>query len=128
MDKVILDTNFIMTCVKQKIDFFWDMKAMGFQIIIPKQVINELERVVKSKKKYRFRQDAEVSLKVLESEKDNFTKIDLKKYGKYTDSGIRNFANQHKEILVATMDQGLKRSVKNNKVVIRGTRRLQVVQ
>ncbi|MBI2044325.1 hypothetical protein HYT24_03100 [Candidatus Pacearchaeota archaeon] len=128
MDKVILDTNFIMTCVKQKIDLFWDMKAMGMQIIVPKQVINELNRVIKSKQKYHFREDAEVSLKILENEKNNYQKIDLKKYGKNTDSGIRNFANAHKDVLVATMDQRLKRSIRNNKVVIRGRKRLQIVQ
>lgn len=128
MNKVIIDTNFIMTCVKQKIDLFDSMKTMGLQILVPKQVINELNLVVKSKKKYHFRQDAEVSLKILEKERGNYIKIDLKKYGKKTDSGIRNFANSNKEVLVATMDQRLKRSIQNNKVVIRGRKRLEIVQ
>lgn len=128
MDKVIIDTNFIMTCVKQKIDLFWDMKAMGLQILVPKQVINELNLVVKSKKKYHFREDAEVSLKIIKNDTENFKVIDLKSYGKNTDSAIRNFANAHKDILVATMDQKLKKSIRNNKVVIRGRKRLQIVQ
>ena len=51
MKYAILDTNFILTCVKQKIDFFEDIKLMGFQIVIPKQVINEIEKIPKSKKK-----------------------------------------------------------------------------
>ena len=128
MDKVIIDTNFIMTCVKQKIDLFWDMKAMGLQMLIPKQVINELNIVVKSTKKFHFRQDAEVALKIIEKEKEIITIVDLKKYGKTTDSAIKNFANLHKEILVATMDQALKRKITNNKVVIRGRHRLEIVQ
>ena len=65
MKYAILDTNFILTCVKQKIDFFEDIKLMGFQIVIPKQVINEIEKVSSSKKKLHVRDDALLSLKLL---------------------------------------------------------------
>ncbi|MBS3070951.1 hypothetical protein J4407_01470 [Candidatus Pacearchaeota archaeon] len=126
--EVILDTNFIMTCVKQKIDFFSDIETLGFKIIIPKQVLNELKLVIRSRKKHHFRQDAELSLKIIESEKGNWKTVDLKKYGKNTDTGIKNFAEVHERVLVATMDQELKRKIKNNKIVIRGMRKLDVVK
>ncbi len=57
MKKVILDTNFIVTCVKQKIDFFEDIKLQGIKILIPKQVIKETENLKTS--------NAKLSLKIL---------------------------------------------------------------
>ena len=47
--KILLDTNFILTCAKQKIDFFDILQ--GKQILIPKQVIDEIKNVADSKQK-----------------------------------------------------------------------------
>ena len=66
MKQVILDTNFILTCIKQKIDFFEEINLMGVQILIPKQVIQEIKNISKSKKKRHFKEDAKLSLKLLE--------------------------------------------------------------
>ena len=41
--EALLDSNFLLTCIKQKIDFFEEIKLMGISIIIPKQVLNELK-------------------------------------------------------------------------------------
>ena len=91
MTNVIIDTNFILVCVKQKIDFFQDISLMGFRILIQKQVINELERIIKSKKKLHFREMADLSLKILGKNRKLWEKIDVSKYGKNTDKGIKNF-------------------------------------
>ena len=124
---VLLDTNFILTCVKQKIDFFHDIKFMGMKIIISKQVINELMKIMNSKKKLHFRKDAELSLRILEKEKNSFKKINLSKYGKNTDKRIKNFADKNKNITVATLDRILKNKIKNRKLVIRGKKQLEVI-
>jgi rRNA-processing protein FCF1 len=125
MKKVILDTNFILTSVKQKIDFFEEIKFMGMKILIPEQVINELKIIVNSKKKLHFREDAKLSLKLLE--KESFKKIDLSKYGKNTDKGIKNFAEKNKDIIVATLDKELKNKIKNSKLVIREKKKLEII-
>ena len=127
MKKIILDTNFILTCVKQKIDFFEEIKFMGMEILIPKQVINELKKVANSKKKLHFRKDAELSLKLLEKEKNSFKKIDLLKYGKNTDKRLKNFAEKNKNIIVATLDRELKNKIKNPKLIIRGKKKLEII-
>ena len=124
---VLLDTNFILTCVKQKIDFFEDIKFMGMKIIISKQVIDEIKRIVNSKKKLHFRKDAELSLRILEKEKNSFKKINLSKYGKNTDKRIKNFADKNENIIVATLDRELKNKIKNRKLVIRGKKRLEII-
>lgn len=123
MKDVILDTNFILTCVKQKIDFFEELELGGIRILIPKQVVDELEKISVSKKKLHFRDDAKLSLKILE--KNKFKKIDLKI--KNVDKGIMRFARENPEYLIATLDDELKRRIKNRKLVIRGKKRLEVI-
>ena len=66
MKQVLLDTNFILTCVKQKIDFFEEIYLMGIEILIPEKVIEEIKKLKK-----------EAELKILEREKTKFHKIFL---------------------------------------------------
>ena len=115
MKKVILDTNFIVTCVKQKIDFFEDIKLQGIKILIPKQVIKETENLKTS--------NAKLSLKILE--KNEFKKIDLGKG--HVDKLITNFARKNPKIIVATLDRELKNKIKNNKLIIRGKKKLEII-
>ena len=124
---VLLDTNFILTCVKQKIDFFEEIKFLGMEIVIPKQVINELERIFNSKKKLHFKENAKLALKLLEKEKNSFKKIDLSDYGKNTDKRIKNFADKNKNIIIATLDRELKTKIKNHKLIIKGKKKLEVI-
>ena len=127
MKYAILDTNFILTCVKQKIDFFEDIKLMGFQIVIPKQVINEIEKIPRSKKKLHFRDDALLSLKLLEKNHESYKNIDISKYGKNTDKRIKSFSDKNPEAIVATLDRELKKKTKNKKIVIRGKKKLEII-
>lgn len=115
MKQTILDSSFIVTCAKQKIDFFEDLKFRGFQIIIPKQVILEIKKL-KDK-------NAELSLKILQ--KNNFKTIDLGKG--HVDNLIIKFAEKNKEVVVATLDREIKAKTKNNKLIIRGKNKLEVV-
>jgi rRNA-processing protein FCF1 len=123
MKKIILDTNFILTCVKQKIDFFEYLEEDGFEISIPEQVILELEKIINSKKKLKFREFAELSLKLLERSK--FKKIKLEK--EYVDRGIIDFAEKHREFIVATLDKEIKQKIKNKKLIIRGKKKLEII-
>ena len=124
--KVLLDTNFIMTCVKQKIDFFDRLDVLGFAILIPKQVIGELEKVYGNKnKKLKNRDLAEISLKILNANKERFVCLDLGK--KHVDKLIVKYANEHPRLVVATLDSELKKKLKNSKMVIRDMRKLVVV-
>ena len=122
MKTVLLDTNIILTCIKQKIDFFDDLEFMGMKILIPKQVIKEIEKLTKSKQKLRFREDAKLALKILE--KNDFQKVDIGKG--HVDKRIKLFADEHPEMLVATLDKGLQEKLKNSKIIIREKKRLEI--
>jgi rRNA-processing protein FCF1 len=115
MRKVLLDTNFILSCLRKKIDFFEEIKFMGLKIIVPIQVVNEIKRITGSKKKLRFREEAKLALVLLE--KNTFEKIDLG--SNYVDKGVQKFIKSNPEIIVATLDNELKKKLKK-KLIIRG--------
>ena len=123
MREVILDTNFILTAVKYKIDILDGIKFLGLTPIIPIQVINELKKIKKSKKKGKIKESAELALKILEKKK--IKKIDLKH--NYVDKGILNYTKNNKAVIIATMDKELKNKIQNRKLIIRAMKRLELV-
>jgi len=116
MKQVILDTSFILMAIRTKIDFLETLKFKGFQVIVPIQVLNELEKIIESKKKLKFRDEAELALKLLKKTKT----IDIG--NDYVDKGLIDYSEQNKEIIVATMDKELKSELHCQKLVIRGKR------
>jgi rRNA-processing protein FCF1 len=123
MKKVVLDTSFILSAIKYKIDFLDDIKFLGLTPLIPKQVLNELKNIIDSKKKLRFKDNAKLALKILN--KKSLKKIDIKY--KNVDNGIINYAKKNKTAIIATMDKELKSKVPNQKLVIRAMKRLEIV-
>ena len=112
MKQVILDTSFIITSIKQKVDFFDDDILKGVKIVIPEQVIRELEGL-----------GAKLALAILE--KNEFTLIRIP--GRDADTAIIDFAKENPIAIVATLDRGLQRKVKNRKLIIRQKKKLEIV-
>lgn len=115
MKKIILDTNFILSCIRKKIDFFEEL--IEYKILIPEQVISELKKISESKKKLRFRDESKLALLLLK--KSKFTNIDLKE--KYVDKGIRNYLSKHPNVIVATLDKEVQLKT-NSRLIIRGNK------
>ncbi|MBL7059026.1 hypothetical protein ISS08_01075 [Candidatus Pacearchaeota archaeon] len=122
MKKAILDTSFILTCVKQKIDFFEEFILMGIQVLIPDQVIKEIQGIANGNPS-RKSEDARLTLEILD--KNKFKKFDLRL--KNVDKGIINFADKNSEIYVATLDREIKNKSNNSKIVIREKKRLEII-
>ena len=122
MKKVILDSSFIISCVKQKIDFFEEIKLIGLRVLIPTQVINEIEKVANSKKKFHIKKNAKLALEILKT--SDFKKIELE--SEYVDDGLVEFAKKNKSVIVATLDRELKKKLKNSKLIIRGKKKLEI--
>lgn len=117
MTHALLDTSFILSCVRKKIYFFEDISSMGLEIIIPKQVIDEIKGLTRSKP------EAKLALKILDN--NEFKKITLK--GKEVDNGIINMAEKNKGYVIATLDSEIKNKIKNQKLVIRGEKKLEIL-
>ncbi len=123
MKQAILDTNFILSCVKQKIDFFNETKFLGLEIVIPREVVEEITKIKETGKKLHSRKTAELSLKILEQ--NEFKKIKLNK--KSVDKGLVNLSKKSKDIIIATLDKELKRKIKGQKLVIKGRKKLEII-
>ncbi len=111
MRKVLLDTNFILTCIKEKIDLFEQL--LGYEIFIPIQVISELKKIDKSG----------LALKILSKQK--VKEIDLKT--DYADEGIIRFAQENPEFVIATLDRAIKKKIKNPFLtIVKGKKRVEL--
>ncbi|MBU2616437.1 MAG: hypothetical protein KKB79_00435 [Nanoarchaeota archaeon] len=111
MRKAILDTSFIITAAKNKIDFFKWLEEEGLEPVIPEQTISELEGL-----------GAELPLKLIKMHKFKLAKVS----GKNADTAIVNLTKKDKKAIVATLDAGLKKRIKNRKLVIRGGKKLEI--
>lgn len=112
MKQVILDTSFILTCVRQKIDFFERILHEGMQAVIPLQTLTELKGL-----------GAGTALKIIET--NDFETINVP--GKDADTAILNIAKKNPSAVIATLDEGLKKKIKNPKMIIRGKKKLEIV-
>ena len=122
MAKVILDTNFILTCIRNRVDFYEEFLFRGYSVIVPKEVKEEIERLMNSTKKLKFREEAKLALKLI----DSFEHEEVSIPGRYVDSALKNYLDVHPDIILATLDKQLKKSVKNRKFVIRNKKKLEL--
>ena len=123
--EVILDTSFILTWIKEKIDF---LIARDFgNLILPLQVIDELRQLVE-KKKGREKNNAKLALDIIETNRTNFKIFELET--KHVDSGILNYVkNKEGKIIIATIDKEMKRKLRGRVrfLVIRAGKKLELV-
>ena len=123
MRKALLDTNFILSCVRQKIDFFEFLEHEGIEAWISKEILREISAISNSKSKGLVRKDAELALNILKN--NSFRRVHTG--GRTVDSGIIKFAKENPEVIIATLDAEIKRSVKNPKMIIRGKKTLEII-
>jgi len=108
MEKIIFDTNFILTAIKQKIDFISDLE--GYELLVPKQVLEELKKITADKKKKVVERElAGISLAILNQNKSKFRIIELEK--SFVDTGLLRLNPQEKPV-IATLDREIKRLLK----------------
>ena len=117
MKQIILDTSFIVSAVRNKLDFFEQLEFQGFKIIIPDEVIGEIKGLAKSKP------EAELALKILE--KSEFKEIELGM--KNVDNGLVKFAKENSGVVIATLDKEIRQKLKGRTMIIRGIKNLEIV-
>jgi rRNA-processing protein FCF1 len=122
MIKVILDTNFIIYCTENKLDYATEIDNMmneGYELVVPQQVIEEIEELGRTAKKFSDRTASFLALKILKS---NNVKV-IQTNAKYADEAIMHLMRIGD--IVATLDQELRNKLKNSRViVIQGVKKL----
>ena len=115
---VLLDTNFIISCIRKNIDFISQLEEKGFNVILPKEVFEELKDL---KKNIKESHPDRVAIGIA------FELFEKRKVKKMTLGGtaIRKIhvdeALIHKGkdgFYIATLDNAIKRSVPNKVIIL----------
>ena len=110
MIKVILDTNFLIYCAKEKLDYTEEIAGLvneGFKLVVPKQVVNELTKLKQDIYKKVSGKDkiaCDLALQLLEV--NNVEIIEPK--GKTVDEAIIILAKEDLNNIVATLDREMR--------------------
>ena len=125
---ILLDTNFIVTCTKQKIDFDEVAhKKIDDEItwVVPQEVLDEIKALSENKEqKVADRKAASLSLQILQHMYPKILFLNTKQPN--VDKAIASYLNKNKKIILATLDKDLKKRVKNKILTIRGKKDLQL--
>ncbi|MBS3088469.1 hypothetical protein J4402_01680 [Candidatus Pacearchaeota archaeon] len=115
--EVLLDTNFIISCLVKKIDFLGELEEKGFRVKVPREVLDEMKDLKNSgKASHEERTMIGVALELLENKKIKKMKLG----GGKVDEKLIEMGK--KGIYIATLDNGIKREIPN-KVIINNSRK-----
>ena len=119
--EVILDTNFIISCVLKRIDFLDELAVMGFKPVVPREVIEELKDLKKERKtSHEERVAIDVAFEMFEKQKVKKMKLG----GLHVDDGL--ISRGKEGIYIASLDRGVKREVPNRIVISDAGNKLRV--
>lgn len=109
--KIILDTNFLIYCAKEKLDYNEDIQNLineRYELVVPKQVVEELKRLAKKTKKWSDKEASNLALQLLEKNKIKI--INNAKTGKVDDVLI-NLAKENSKNIVCTLDREMRKEL-----------------
>lgn len=119
--EVLLDTNFIISCLVKRIDFLDELAVMGFKVKVPREVLQELKDLKTDKKVSPYeRSMIDVAFALLEEQKVKKVKIG----GKNVDEGL--IAKGREGSYIATLDRGIKNKIPNRVVISGASKTLKV--
>ena len=110
--QVLLDSSFIISCVRGRIDFLTQLEEQGFTPIVPREVLQEMKDLRTSSRASRNdRQAIDVALDIIEQR--GVKKIGLGT-GKVDDWLIKR---GQEGIFIATLDRAIKKRVPKRVVI-----------
>ncbi|MEK6855355.1 MAG: hypothetical protein AABX73_03990 [Nanoarchaeota archaeon] len=119
--EVLLDTNFIISCLMKKIDFLGQLEEMGFKSVIPREVYQELKDLrVSNKISHEERVVIDVALELFQKGKVKHTKLGRRS----VDEGL--ILKGKSGIYIATLDREIKRQIPNKIGILSSAKRVQV--
>ncbi len=110
--EVLLDTNFIISCILKKIDFLDELEGLGFRVLLPREILNELKDLKKDKTSHEERAAIDVAMKIFSSSK----RVEKMKLGNnIVDDALIEKGN--KGVYIATLDNGIKNKIPNRVII-----------
>lgn len=113
--EVLLDSSFIISCVKRKIDFISELEGRGFKVLLPKEIFQEIKDLsLHSARGTRIA--CGLALEMFEKRKTKRVALgDRRK----ADEGLIDMGKRG--AYIATLDAVIKRSVPNKVVISEST-------
>lgn len=118
--EVILDTNFIISCILKKIDFLSQLEAKGFKVVVPREVMQELKDLRNKRMTHAERVAIDVALESFSSRKVKKMTIGQ---GRVDDLLIKM---GKQGVFIATLDREVKRQVPNRIVIYNSSKEVGV--
>jgi len=122
--KIILDTNFLIYCAKEKMDYEEEIGNLineKYNLVVPEQVVNELKKLRDDKLKKVSGKDkdaANLALQILAVKNIDIINIS----GKSVDEAIINLANSDTKNIVCTLDREMRNILGRVILISRGKR------
>ena len=125
--EVILDTSFIISCIRKRIDFISQLEDLGFRAVVPREVIQELKGLKKNpKESFEDRKAVDVAFEMFKERKVKKMTLGSRiEREKQVDLGL--IKKGREGVYIATLDNEIKRQV-TNKIIINNARKSVVVQ
>ena len=108
--KVILDTNFLIYCAKEKLDYveaIRDLVNENYELVVPEQVMKELNGLKDDRLKKVSGKDkmaCDLALQLIDVNKIKIVKPE----GKNTDEAIMNLDKEDSKNITATLDREMR--------------------
>lgn len=119
--EVILDTNFIISCVMKRIEFIDELEEMGFKVRVPRRVLQEMKDLKTESKTTRAeRQAIEIAFSLLDERKVKKVRIG----GNYVDEGLIQKGKEG--TYIATLDREIKHKIPNKVVIDSAGKKLKI--
>jgi rRNA-processing protein FCF1 len=115
--EVLLDTSFIVSCVKKKIDFLQQLEEQGFKVYVPHEVLEELKDL-RLKSRREERDAIDFAFLQFDQKKTKKFKLGHKK----VDYGLMEKGGQG--MYIATLDREIKHSVPKKIVIFDAQKRV----
>ena len=111
--EVILDTNFIISCILKKIDFLFELEGKGFKVLVPREVIQEMKDLrMRGGQSREERAAIDIAFEIFEKKKVKGMSLG----GGKVDDGLIKIGKAG--AYIATLDNVIKRNVPNRIVIL----------
>ena len=119
--QVILDSSFIISCVRDRIDFLTQLAEQGFTPVVPTEILQEMKDLrISNRSSREDRLAIAVALEMIEKSKVKKTTLGT---GRVDDFLIKR---GQEGIFIATLDNGIKKRIPKKIVIFKAQNRVGV--
>ena len=119
--QVILDSSFIISCVRDRIDFLTQLAEQGFTHVVPTEILQEMKDLrISNRSSREDRLAIAVALEMIEKSKVKKTTLGT---GRVDDFLIKR---GQEGIFIATLDNGIKKRIPKKIVIFKAQNRVGV--